>query len=180
MDSDSLEKLKYPVGKFSMPENVDNNTIDQWIQDLEELPQKLREALKGLNEEQLNTPYRPGGWTVRQVVHHIGDSHLNSYIRFKLALTEDNPAIKPYDQDKAAELEEYNLLPVEDSLDFVEVLHKRWIVLLKTLKDSDWEKTFFHPETKKNISLKRNLGIYAWHSKHHVAHITSLRQRNSW
>ena len=180
MDGDSLEKLKYPVGKFSMPENVDHNTIDQWIQDLEELPQKLREALKGLNKEQLNTPYRLGGWTVRQVIHHIGDSHLNSYIRYKLALTEDNPAIKPYDQDKAAELEEYNLLSVGDSLDFVEVLHKRWIVLLKTLKDSDWEKTFFHHETKKNISLKRNLGIYAWHSKHHVAHITSLRQRNSW
>ena len=161
MDSDSLEKLKYPVGKFSMPENVDNNTIDQWIQDLEELPQKLREALKGLNKEQLNTPYRPGGWTVRQVVHHIGDSHLNSYIRFKFAMTENNPTIKPYDQDKAAELEEYNLLPVEDSLDFVEVLHKRWIVLLKTLKDSDWEKTFYHPESKKNVTSKRNLGIYA-------------------
>jgi len=177
---ESIDKLKYPVGKFSMPENVDEKVIKQWINDIEILPQKLREAVNGLNEEQLNTPYRPGGWTVRQVVHHVGDSHLNSYIRFKLALTEDNPTIKPYDQDKAAELEEYNLLPIEDSLNFVEALHKRWIVLLKTLKDSDWEKTFFHPESKRNVSLKRNLGIYAWHSKHHVAHIASLRERNNW
>lgn len=180
MNAEILEKLKYPVSKFSMPEKVDQDTIMQWINDIEILPQKLREAVKGLNEEQLNTPYRPDGWTVKQVVDHIGDSHLNSYIRFKLALTEENPVIKPYEQDKWADLEEYNLLSVEDSLHFVESLHKRWVVLLKTLKDSDWEKTFFHPETQKKVTLKRNLGIYAWHSKHHVAHITSLRKRNNW
>ena len=180
MDSNSLEKLKYPVGKFSIPETVDQNTIQQWIHDLEELPQKLRDAVKGLDEEQLNTPYRPSGWTVRQLVHHIGDSHLNSYIRFKLALTENNPTIKAYDQEKWANLEEYDSLLIEDSLNFVESLHKRWIILLRTLKDSDWEKIFFHPEIKRSVTLKRNLGIYAWHNKRHVAHITSLRERNNW
>ena len=180
MNEELLEKLKYPVGKFSMPEKLDQNTITQWINDIEMLPQKLREAVKGLNEEQLNTPYRPGGWTVRQVIHHIGDSHMNSYIRFKLALTEDNPTIKPYDQDKAAKLEEYNLLPIDDSLDFVESLHKRLVILLRTLTEVDFEKTYFHQESKRNVSLKRNLGIYSWHSKHHVAHITSLRERNNW
>ena len=143
MDSNSLEKLKYPVGKFSIPETVDQNTIQQWIHDLEELPQKLRDAVKGLDEEQLNTPYRPSDWTVRQVVHHIGNSHLNSYIRFKLALTENNPTIKAYDQEKWANLEEYNSLLIEDSLNFVKSLHKRWIILLRTLKDSDWERYFF-------------------------------------
>ena len=143
MDSNSLEKLKYPVGKFSIPETVDQNTIQQWIHDLEELPQKLRDAVKGLDEEQLNTPYRPSGWTVRQLVHHIGDSHLNSYIRFKLALIENNPTIKAYDQEKWANLEEYDSLLIEDSLNFVKSLHKRWIILLRTLKDSDWERYFF-------------------------------------
>ena len=178
--TDPLEKLKYPIGKFAPEKNIDAMTIAGWIDDIAALPAQLRAAVEGLSSEQLKTPYRPGGWTVSQVIHHIGDSHLNAYIRFKLALTENTPTIKPYDQQKWAELVDYSLLDPEDSLQFVELLHKRWVVLLRSLAPDDLDRAFFHPETGKTVSLKRTLGLYAWHGKHHTAHITSLRERENW
>jgi uncharacterized damage-inducible protein DinB len=177
---DSVEKLKYPIGKFAPEKDITAETIAAWIDDIAALPAQLKAAVEGLSAEQLKTPYRPGGWTVSQVIHHIGDSHLNAYIRFKLALTEDTPTIKPYDQQKWAELADSTLGDPEDSLQFVELLHKRWVILLKTLTAKDLERDFFHPETGNTIPLKRTLEMYAWHGKHHTAHITCLRERENW
>lgn len=180
MDNEALEKLKYPIGKFVWPESVDDKTLQQHLDDIEILPVKLKAAVKGLTEEQLNTPYRPDGWTVKQVVHHVCDSHLNSYIRFKWALTEDTPTIKTYIQSKWAGLKEYELLSIDDSLTFLEALHKRLITLLRSLTNDELEREFIHPEMKTKIKLRNNIALYAWHSKHHTAHISSLRERNGW
>jgi uncharacterized damage-inducible protein DinB len=180
MDNEALEKLKYPIGKFVKPDFIDDQLLQQCFNDIETLPTKLKAAVKGLTEEQLNTPYRPDGWTVKQVVHHVCDSHLNSYIRFKWALTEDTPVIKTYSQALWAGLKEYELLSVEDSLAFIEVLHKRLITLLRSLTKEELEREFIHPEMKTKIKLRNNIALYAWHSKHHTAHITSLRKRNGW
>ena len=139
----------------------------------------MRDAVEGLSSEQLDTPYRPGGWTVRQVVHHVPDSHMNSYVRFKLALTEDEPTIKPYEQERWAELADARNEPVETSLVLLESLHRRWVSLLKSLKAAELARTFRHPELGV-MTLDRNLALYAWHGKHHVAHIKSLRARNGW
>jgi len=139
----------------------------------------LRAAVAGLRPEQLDTPYRPGGWTVRQVVHHVPDSHMNSYMRFKLALTEDEPTIKPYDEKLWAELADTPATPVEVSLTLLESMHDRWVRLLRSLQDAHFERQFRHPELGV-VRLDRNLALYAWHGKHHVAHITSLRERMSW
>jgi hypothetical protein len=170
--------LRYPIGKF---ERLDNPTDVQRraaIDSIAEAPAKLRAAIRGLTEEQLGTPYRPDGWTVRQVVHHIPDSHMNAYVRFKLALTENEPTIKPYDQALWAELGD-GKAPVEASLLLLENLHKRWVVLLSGLVRSDWNRRFRHPEHGL-MTLDDNLQMYAWHGRHHVAHITSLRERNGW
>jgi uncharacterized damage-inducible protein DinB len=180
MNNEELEKLQYPIGRFNYIETNDVSTINDWISDLENLPAKLKAAIKNLTEEQLNTPYRKGGWTIKQVVHHIGDSHMNSYIRFKLAITEDKPTIKPYDQTKWAELKEYELTKVKDSLEFIEVFHKRLVLFLKSLSTADFEREFIHPETGDHVKLKRNLALYAWHSNHHLAHITNLIKRKNW
>jgi hypothetical protein len=174
----TLEKLKYPIGKFQADETVNRPQIEEWIKEIAALPFKLREAVKNLTEEQLNTPYRPDGWTVKQVVHHIGDSHMNSYIRFKLALTEDKPVIKPYDEKRWAELPDYQL-GIEEPLDFLESLHKRWVNLLAQLNDMDLEKEFIHPESGTK-NLKETIGQYAWHGNHHLAQITSLKKRMGW
>ncbi len=175
-----LASLKYPIGKFEYKETKDRKVINKWINEIESLPSTLKEVVKGLSEEQLNTPYRPDGWTIKQVIHHIGDSHLNSYIRFKLALTEDKPIIKPYDQEKWADLPDYKLTDVSDSLDFIKILHKRWVILLRALSDEDLEREFVHPETGSAISVKKNIALYAWHSKHHLAHIYNLIDRMNW
>jgi uncharacterized damage-inducible protein DinB len=135
--------------------------------------------VKGLTDEQLDTPYRSGGWTVRQVVHHVPDSHLNSYVRFKLALTEDNPTIKPYEEGRWAELSDSNSTPVEVSLTLLESLHDRWVRLLRSLTPEQWKRTFRHPELGE-MTLEKTLALYAWHGKHHVAHITELRKERSW
>lgn len=180
MDNEALEKLKYPIGKFVWPESVDDNTLQQHLDDIETLPVKLRAALNELNDTQLNSPYRPDGWTVKQVVHHVCDSHINSYIRFKWALTEDTPTIKAYDQPRWAKLKEYELLRVDDSLIFLEVLHKRLLILLRSLTKDDLEREFIHPETNAHIKLRNNIALYAWHGKHHTAHILSLRERKGW
>jgi hypothetical protein len=170
--------LRYPVGPFKIEGEITSELINNWIAEIENAPRLLREAVKDLQDHQLDTPYRPGGWTVRQVVHHLPDSHLNSYIRLKLALTEDKPVIKPYQEDKWAELPDSNL-PVEVSLQLMEAIHSRWVSILITLSPSELEKTFFHPESGEN-SIASMIALYAWHSRHHIAHITSLRDRLGW
>jgi uncharacterized damage-inducible protein DinB len=170
---------RYPIGKFSFDGVVDAKQREQWISEIARQPSKLREAVAGLTDEQLETPYREGGWTVRQVVHHVPDSHMNAYIRFKLATTELSPTIKPYDETAWANLPDSNL-PVEVSLRLLELVHERWLVILKHMTDADFEKTYFHPESQKTFVLKNVLGLYAWHGNHHIAHVTELRKRMNW
>lgn len=171
-------EANYPIGHYQYDGQITASIIDKWINDIEELPVLLQNAVKDLNDNQLDTPYRMGGWTIRQVVHHVADSHLNAYGRFKLALTEDKPIIKPYDQEKWAELPD-STLPVTISLSLLDALHKRWVTLLRSLTPSELEKTFIHPESGE-VSVGKNIGIYAWHGRHHLAHITSLRSRKGW
>ena len=168
--------LRYPVGKFDPSAYSDRARNLATIADL---PAKLREAVEGLSEEQLDTPYRDGGWTLRQTVHHLADSHINSFCRFKLALTEDEvPTIRPYYEDRWAELADSDL-PVESSLAIVDGVHQRWAALLGSMSDEDFAREFKHPETG-NWTLERVLGLYAWHSRHHTAHISTTRERNGW
>lgn len=170
--------LRYPIGKFKYKVEPTTEVLERWIKEIEELPFQLKEAVEGLRDEQLDTAYRSEGWTIRQVVHHIADSHLNSYTRFKLALTENNPTIKLYEEGKWAELPD-SKLPVDVSLKLIEALHSRWVCLLRTMKSDELGKTFQHPESGV-VKLGINIGIYAWHGRHHVAHITSLRDRLGW
>jgi hypothetical protein len=169
---------RYPIGKFERPAASTPELRSSQIQILRELPTHLRAAVAGLNDAQLDTPYRDGGWTIRQVVHHIADSHANSYVRFKLALTEDSPTIKSYDEAAWANLAD-SRLPVDVSLAFTAAVHARLVALLDSMSDSDFQRTFHHPE-RGNTDLATNLAIYAWHSRHHTAHITSLRARQGW
>ncbi|MGG1397570.1 YfiT family bacillithiol transferase [Bacillus salipaludis] len=171
-------EMKYPIGTFQFNGEITNNIIKDWISEIESLPRLLRDAVKDLDNEQLNTPYRSGGWTVRQVIHHLADSHMNAYVRFKLALTEEKPVIKPYDETKWAELSDYTL-PIDISLSLLDALHQRWTYLLRSLRPADMEKTFIHPESGE-VSVGRNIGIYAWHGRHHLSHITSLCNRTGW
>ncbi len=180
MTNEELEALKYPVGKFKAPATYNKELYKEWIQTIEELPGRLKKVLLPLNDSQLDTPYREGGWTLRQVVHHLADSHLNSYIRFKLALTEDVPVIKPYHEDRWAELEEAKHAPVDVSVQLLEALHKRWVLFLRTLGEEDLNRKFHHPESKKDFELRTILALYAWHCNHHLAHITSLLERKGW
>lgn len=171
------QDLRYPVGTFVHTGEITPEQRRLWIQDIAELPQKAREAVSGLSEEQLNLPYREGGWTIRQVVHHMADSHMNSLIRFKLALTEETPTIRPYYEDRWAELDDSSELDIEVSLRLLESLHQRWVYLLQSLTDEDYARTFYHPGSQETTRLDYNLGVYAWHGRHHVAHITSFRRR---
>lgn len=175
--------LKYPIGTFTEQDYATlpfNETLrDQLLTEIKVLPSALEMASLNLDEAQLQTPYRPGGWTVNQVVHHVADSHTNAYTRCKLALTEDNPTIIPYDQDAWAQLPDSNL-PINISLTLLHALHHRWYEILKNLSDADWQKTFYHPEQKINYSIWEVLKLYAWHGKHHVAHVMHLRNRNNW
>ncbi|WP_276316286.1 YfiT family bacillithiol transferase [Paenibacillus artemisiicola] len=173
------ERLKYPIGHFEWSGDIPKARRDAWIADIAELPGRLRGAVAGLSDGQLNTPYRDGGWTVRQVVHHVPDSHMNSYIRFKLALTEEKPTIRPYYEDRWAELPDA-FAPVDASLALLDALHERWVGLLAGLSDADYARSFVHPETGKEIRLDYNLGAYAWHGKHHLAHVTELAKRMGW
>lgn len=171
--------LRYPVGKWERPHTLTDEQRLAFINQIAEAPAKMRAAVAGLNDQQLDTPYRPGGWTVRQTVHHVPDSHMNAFMRFKLALTEDIPTIKPYLEARWAELPDAKA-PIGPSLDLLEALHERWIALLGSFKPADWQRQFMHPEHGKTISLDQTLSLYAWHGRHHVAHITALRERNSW
>jgi hypothetical protein len=174
-----MENLKYPIGKFQYEGAITAEQRDIWIKEIAEAPQKLRLAVQGLSDSQLDTPYRPDGWTVRQVVHHVADSHMNSYIRFKLALTEDLPTIKPYDEAKWAKLSDSVYLPVEISLQLLDVLHLRWVDVLRSTTVEAFNRSFIHPESGET-PLAKNLGIYAWNGNHHIAHNTSLRYRMNW
>jgi hypothetical protein len=174
-----MNDLRYPIGKFHYDGPLTEEQKNRSLGDMASAPVTLRSVVTGLSETQLDTPYRPGGWTVRQVVHHVPDSHMNAYIRFKLALTEDEPTIKPYEQQLWADLGDTKSTPIEVSLTLVDSLHERWVQLLRSFTATDWKRTFRHPELG-IVSLERNLALYAWHGKHHVAHITELRKRNGW
>ncbi len=171
--------LRYPVGQFSFAGTFSPKERASLIDQIAATPERMRAAVAGLSNEQLDTPYRPGGWSVRQVVHHVPESHLNSYIRFKLAITEDQPTIKPYFEDRWAQLQDALVSPIEPSLDLLEALHQRWVWFLRSLKDEDFKRTFQHPE-QGLVSLNKNVALYAWHGRHHVAHITTLRERMGW
>lgn len=173
------DDLRYPIGQFRIEGEVTPERLREWIGQIAETPARLREAVAGLSPEQLDTPYRPGGWTVRQVAHHVPDSHLNSYCRFRLALTEDEPLIKPYLEGRWAELPDARTAPVELSLELLESLHRRWVTLLESLSEADWGRRFRHPELGVR-TLGQTAALYAWHGRHHVAHITALRQRQGW
>jgi len=170
---------RYPIGKFSFPASIDDSQRKQLIEQIAQAPDALRDAIEGLSDEQIETPYRDGGWTVRQVVHHVPESHMNAYIRFKLALTEAEPTIKPYMEDLWAKTNEVGDTPLEVSLSLLISLHDRWVRLLRSLGPADWKRTFRHPELG-TVSLEKSLALYAWHGRHHVAHITELRKRKEW
>jgi len=174
-----MEDLSYPIGKFKPEAELTESRRIQLIDEISSAPAALREAVNGLSKDNLNVPYRPGGWTVRQVVHHLPDSHMNSYLRFRLALTEDEPTIKPYEQKLWAELPDSKSADIEMSLKLFEGLHQRWVFLLRSMKPEDFQRKFVHPESG-IITLERTLQLYAWHGKHHVAHIASLRNRMGW
>ena len=174
-----MTDLRYPIGKFTYEGPMSQEQKQKCLSDIEQAPIRLREAVEGLSNSQLNTPYRPEGWTVRQVVHHVPDSHLNAYIRFKLALTEDEPTIKPYAEDRWAQFADTTTTPIEVSLTMLDCLHTRWVQLLRSLQAPDWARRFRHPEMGV-MSLEKTLALYSWHSRHHAAHITSLRERNAW
>jgi hypothetical protein len=171
--------LRYPIGQFQYDGPHTDEQRQRLIDQIAETPTRLRAAVEGLSPQQLDTPYRPGGWTVQQVVHHLPDSHLNSYIRFRLALTEDEPTIKPYYEERWAELDDARHAPIDISLALLEALHHRWVLLLRSLRTQEFARTFIHPELGL-VSLDMNVSLYAWHGRHHVAHITSLRRRMGW
>ena len=171
--------LRYPIGPFEMVPDITDEKRQRFIEEIAETPARLREAVERLSPEQLDTPYRPEGWTVRQVVHHLPDSHLNSYVRFKLALTEEEPTIKPYYEERWAELEDARTGHIELSLMLLEALHRRWVLLLRSLTESDFARTFKHPELGL-VTLDKNLCLYGWHGRHHIAQITSLCEREGW
>lgn len=170
--------LSYPVGRFDRKAAWDASTRRAAIDAIAMLPENMRRAVEGLGDAQLDTAYRPGGWTVRQLVHHVADSHMNGYIRTKLALTEENPTVKPYDQDAWAALSD-SKLPIAPSLAILDAVHQRWFVICKSMKESDFARTFMHPDLGP-LTLETHVHLYGWHSRHHVAHITNLRQREGW
>jgi len=171
--------LRYPVGKYAPPQEVNPGMRKQAIDTIAQTPAKMRAAVKGLNDTQLDTPYREGGWTVRQVAHHVPDSHMNAYVRFKLALTEDEPTIKPYEEGRWAELADGKSAPIEVSLALLDSLHERWVRLLRSIKTEEFSRTFRHPEHGVR-TLDWMLFLYEWHGKHHTAHITELRKQKGW
>ena len=175
----TLNDPRYPIGRFTAPPVFTPALRSEHIAVLRDLPSSLQSAVSGLNDTQLDTPYREGGWTVRQVVHHVADSHANSYVRFKLALTEDWPTIKPYDEGAWANLPDGRSLPLDSSLSIVSGVHQRLVAMLESMTEADFDKGFNHPE-RGRMSLATNLALYAWHSRHHTAHITGLRERMGW
>lgn len=174
-----MDDLRYPIGPFQFAPPATAATRRDDIASIAEAPLRLREAVAGLDERQLDTPYRPGGWTVRQVVHHVADSHINAYTRFRLAMTEDRPTVRPYDEKGWAELDDARAAPIEISLALLDRLHDRWVRLLHSLQPEDFARTVLHPENGV-MSIDHLLQSYSWHGKHHVAHVTALRRRENW
>jgi hypothetical protein len=171
--------LRYPIGKFEWAGSSNDEQRQHWIEEIANLPAGLLMAVGGLTQQQLGAPYRDGGWTVRQLVHHVADSHMNSYVRCKLALTEDEPTIKPYDEKLWAETPDSLAAPCEVSLSLIDSLHRRWVVLWKNITSEQWSRKYMHPE-RGATSLEWTLALYAWHGRHHTAHVTELRKRMNW
>jgi len=180
MTESDLEKLKYPIGKFHTPEEYTSEFILDKIEQIASFPERLKKEVVDFNDEKLDTAYRPEGWTVRQVIHHCAESHMNCYIRLKWALTENNPIIKPYDEKRWSELPDSLNMPIAPTLSLLEGLHFRLAYIMKNLSEADLEKSFVHPESNSEIRLKQIIGLYAWHGNHHLAHITSLKKRKNW
>lgn len=180
MEEAALEQLRYPIGKYTIPNPITDAHVTEWITVLENLPRRLADRVLPLSEEQLETPYRPNGWTVRQLVHHIADSHHHSYIRFKWALTEENPTIKPYLEKEWSKLFDARTAPIQLSLDHLKAVHAKLVYLLKGLSKEDLQRTFTHPEGNQETTLEENVGRYAWHGSHHLAHIENLINREGW
>lgn len=180
MQQPTLEQLKYPIGLPKIPEQITQPHIKEWIRTLEEFPQRLTNLVNTLSDAQLDTPYREGGWTIRQVIHHCADSHHNSYTRFKWTLTENKPVIKAYYEDRWADLFDSTSAPIQLSLNSLTALHAKWMYFLKGLSQDDLQKIFIHPEGNEEVSLAENIGIYAWHCNHHYAHIEQLMLRKGW
>jgi hypothetical protein len=170
----SAKTPQYPIGKFSPPESIAPEDRARYIETIASAPARLREATKGISATRLDTPYREGGWTVRQVIHHVPESHMNAYIRFKLALTETDPVIKPYDEAAWARLSDVAVAPIETSIVLLESLHMRWVVLMRGLSGDDWGERFIHPEYGQARTLEQTLALYAWHGDHHIAHVKSV------
>ena len=179
MPDNASDALRYPIGLFQAPEIIDGEQIDQWMDTIRIFPQTLKNLVGHLREHQLDTHYRPKGWTVRQTVHYLADSHMNAYMRFKLALTEDNPTIKPYDEAAWAECADYSM-PAVTSLIILDGVHTRWSYLLENMSPLEYRRTYFHPEHNKKYTLDVVLGMYEWHSRHHYAHIKNILQEKGW
>jgi hypothetical protein len=180
MNESAPDNQRYPTGPFQRPEKFKKGETKRFIRELDRFPKRLKDAVKSLSPEQLDTPYRDGGWTVRQVIHHLADSHMNAFCRLRLALTEENPTIKPYDQDRWAQLVDSRTADIKFSLNLLAALHKRWTLLLKTLEKEEFIRTFHHPEEGRDMPLYESTALYAWHSYHHLAHITGLKERKGW
>jgi hypothetical protein len=174
-----MKNNQFPIGKYHAAPFSEEQKI-KWINDIEFLPQDMEYAVQSFSAIQFDTPYRESGWTIRQLIHHVADSHMNAYIRFKLGLSENNPTIKPYDQDSWATMIDTYEQPINVSLTLLHALHKRWVSLLKNIKQDEWERTVVHPEHGKQMTLWFLLGMYAWHSRHHLAHITTLKENEDW
>lgn len=179
MTNTALEKLKFPIGPFQCPEEITENHIEEWIAVLEHFPNRLEKLVASLNDNQLDTQYRPEGWTIRQVIHHLADSHHNCYTRFKWTITEDNPLIKAYDENAWSQLHDYRE-PIKNSLLHIKVIHAKLVRFVKGLTFEDLKRTFIHPEGNETVALNENLGIYAWHSNHHFAHIENVMKEKGW
>lgn len=175
----SGDDLRYPIGRFEHDGPISDDQLRNWIVQIAELPAQMRHAARGLTDAQLDTPYRPGGWTLRQTIHHVPDSHLNAVLRFKLALTRDHPTILTYEEAAWAELGDVAVTPVETSLDLLSALHARWVALMGTLSPEAWDRAYLHPEDGV-VSLRRMTGMYAWHGRHHLAHLTMTIERHGW
>lgn len=175
-----IEKLRFPIGKFNRPAVITAAILGEWISDISTFPERLSNEVVNLTDHQLDTPYRPEGWTIRQVVHHYADSHMNRLTRLKLALTEDQPTVKPYYEERWAELMDSKNMPILPSLKMIEGIHARWVHLLNNLTSDQMERVFIHPEHGKTFSVEENIGVYAWHCNHHLAHITEAKKRNNW
>lgn len=174
-----MEELKYPIGRFQAPAAFTAEMLQDYIQVTGQFPQKLEQEVIHLNDEQLDTPYRPEGWSIRQVVNHCADSHMNALIRVKLALTEDKPTVKPYLEALWADLPD-GKMPIQPALLILKGIHERWTTVLNGMQEKDWERSFFHPEKGRSLSLKEASGSYAWHCEHHLAHIVNLKKRMGW